>query len=413
MLLLISPIVIYGQEGSGKFCIDAEPLCGSSFFSYANTSGFNLAENGPDYGCLILSRNPAWFYFQIDHPGDIQLKIEQSTTAEGIPDLDVDFIVYGPFNDPRSPCRLDLTRENVADCSYRIDFVEYLDLTNTLSGEYYLLLITNFSLKPGFITVTQTAGAATTNCILVEAPIVSIHEACQGEVFSLQATTMGAASYNWYEADGTGNFVPVLNNHSETLDVNLPNRYKAEALNRANVVIEHYEFNLTFEDNSPLQLGAEVITDVFIEENDIEVLIINNESEGYEYSMDGGAWQDESIFKNVSLGYHEISVINSSGCRTGTTQITVIDYPQYFTPNNDGYNDYWNIPGLNNQLNAKILIYDRYGKLIKQLSPTALGWDGTFNGNKMPSSDYWFTITYIEPQDGTLKEFKSHFALKR
>ncbi|WP_157632534.1 T9SS type B sorting domain-containing protein, partial [Cochleicola gelatinilyticus] len=46
-----------------------------------------------------------------------------------------------------------------------------------------------------------------------------------------------------------------------------------------------------------------------------------------------------------------------------------------------------------------------------QISPTGSGWDGTFNGNPMPSSDYWFQIEYTEQE--VQKEFRGHFTLKR
>ena len=88
----------------------------------------------------------------------------------------------------------------------------------------------------------------------------------------------------------------------------------------------------------------------------------------------------------------------------------MIDYPNFFTPNGDGYNDTWNIIGLN-QPEAKLYIFDRYGKLIKQLSTTGPGWDGTYNGHQLPSTDYWFSLEYME--NGVAKEFKAHFAMKR
>ena len=83
-------------------------------------------------------------------------------------------------------------------------------------------------------------------------------------------------------------------------------------------------------------------------------------------------------------------------------------YPKFFTPNNDSYNDYWQLLGSKNEPYNKIYIYDRYGKLLKQLSPTNIGWDGTFNGNILPTSDYWFLL---ERQNG--KQHQGHFTLKR
>ena len=106
-------------------------------------------------------------------------------------------------------------------------------------------------------------------------------------------------------------------------------------------------------------------------------------------------------------------VRDKNGCGLAITSVTVIDYPKFFTPNGDGYNDTWNIAGINAQPNAQIFIFDRYGKLLKQISPTGDGWNGTFNGHNLPSADYWFTVKYIEPNSGDKKEYSAHFALKR
>ncbi|MBT8265132.1 MAG: T9SS type B sorting domain-containing protein, partial [Bacteroidia bacterium] len=65
------------------------------------------------------------------------------------------------------------------------------------------------------------------------------------------------------------------------------------------------------------------------------------------------------------------------------------------------------------QPSAKIYIFDRFGKLLKQLSPTSQGWNGTYNGALMPSDDYWFMVEYNEPSDQSRKEFRAHFTLKR
>jgi large repetitive protein len=137
----------------------------------------------------------------------------------------------------------------------------------------------------------------------------------------------------------------------------------------------------------------------------------------YEYSIDEGPRQTSNVFENVSLGEHIIYVWDTEGgiaysCDALTIEgVQIIDYPYYFTPNGDGIHDKWNIVGLANQPSAKIYIFDRYGKLLKQISSTGEGWDGTFNGMLMPSTDYWFKVEYIE--DNVIKEFKAHFSLKR
>ncbi|AXG73531.1 hypothetical protein DVK85_04505 [Flavobacterium arcticum] len=166
----------------------------------------------------------------------------------------------------------------------------------------------------------------------------------------------------------------------------------------------------------------------------------------YEYQLENGPWQDSNIFTGViprSTAY-TVHVRDKDACSDFVVDIpnvNVIDYPRFFTPNGDGYNDYWNIYGLSSQGGAEIYIFDRYGKLIKQISSQSQGWDGTYNGNPMPADDYWFTVTFgetiisykplrdangnvinepvtDEPVTGEVtrmvaREFKAHFALKR
>lgn len=131
----------------------------------------------------------------------------------------------------------------------------------------------------------------------------------------------------------------------------------------------------------------------------------------YEYSLDGGPFQDSPTFENVASGVHMVTVRDKNGCGSVTDEVMVVNYPKFFTPNGDGFNETWNIVDLEEQLNAVIYIYDRYGKLLSQIYPSKNGWDGYYNGAAMPSSDYWFTVTYEE--NNQTKEFKSHFSLKR
>jgi len=90
-------------------------------------------------------------------------------------------------------------------------------------------------------------------------------------------------------------------------------------------------------------------------------------------------------------------------------------YPKFFTPNGDGSNDLWQIQGIEMLNNPQVFIYDRFGKLISQLDSRNPGWDGTFKGLEMPSSDYWFRLTYTDStgQDVEARYLSSHFSLKR
>ena len=132
------------------------------------------------------------------------------------------------------------------------------------------------------------------------------------------------------------------------------------------------------------------------------------------YSLDGGEYGTSGTFDNVGLGAHTITVVDTENCNTATGEAFIIDYPDFFSPNGDGVNDTWMIQGIDLIPISQIYIFDRYGKLLKQLDPDGIGWDGNYNGHKMPATDYWFKIIYIEgitnPQQ---KEYRGHFSLKR
>ncbi|MFV8270385.1 T9SS type B sorting domain-containing protein [Flavobacterium sp. GT2N3] len=152
------------------------------------------------------------------------------------------------------------------------------------------------------------------------------------------------------------------------------------------------------------------VTDAFAK-NQI-VTVTDPVGVNYLYQLDNGPIQVSTVFENVSLGTHSITVKHVNGCSEFTNDnVLVINYPKFFTPNDDGYNDTWNVFTLQEQLNSKILIFDRHGKFLKEIFPNGTGWDGTYIGQPMPANDYWFSIEYIE-QD-VVKNFKSHFSLKR
>jgi gliding motility-associated-like protein len=126
----------------------------------------------------------------------------------------------------------------------------------------------------------------------------------------------------------------------------------------------------------------------------------------YFYSIDGVNFQDNGNFINVLPGNYT-AIVTDNLCGSSSPQdFTVLDYPNYFTPNGDGVNDYWFIRNLKPLENVRI--YDRYGKFLFSFKGSEAGWNGYYNGREILADDYWFVLT--------LKNFrvvKGHFALIR
>lgn len=144
--------------------------------------------------------------------------------------------------------------------------------------------------------------------------------------------------------------------------------------------------------------------------NSISILVSGEGN--YEYALNSisGPFQDDPFFDNLVPDLYTLYINDKNGCGITETEVSVIGFPRFFTPNGDGTNDVWQIRGINSkeQISSKVLIYDRFGKLLTEIDPLGNGWDGRYNNNLMPSDDYWFTVTL---QDG--RKFTSHFTLKR
>ncbi|MCB0445436.1 MAG: T9SS type B sorting domain-containing protein, partial [Gelidibacter sp.] len=162
----------------------------------------------------------------------------------------------------------------------------------------------------------------------------------------------------------------------------------------------------------PSNIASIVSMDVEDASNNNRITVMVTGEGTYAYALDNsnGPYQDNNVFENVPAGIHTVYVKDiKNDCGTVTQDISVIGFPKYFTPNNDGYNDTWQVFGISPQFqpNTKVLIFSRYGKLLRTLSLQSGGWDGTFNGHLMPTDDYWF---YVTLEDGRI--FKGHFTLK-
>ncbi|XMO87920.1 T9SS type B sorting domain-containing protein [Algibacter sp. AS12] len=124
-------------------------------------------------------------------------------------------------------------------------------------------------------------------------------------------------------------------------------------------------------------------------------------------------WVDQGGVQDIS-NQSVSALVENYGVFTLATvkQNAEILFPLFFTPNNDGYHDTWNVNQSENTEIISIHIFDRYGKLLKQIGLTGSGWDGTYNGKLLSSSDYWFIAIYKDLKESTIKQFRSHFSLK-
>jgi len=130
----------------------------------------------------------------------------------------------------------------------------------------------------------------------------------------------------------------------------------------------------------------------------------------YEYSVDNIHFQSAPIFNFIVGGVYTCYVKEiGTNCGYDYEDFVVIDYPKFFTPNADGFNDYWKINGMHLFPDARIAIFDRYGQLITVLTTKNPHWDGRLNGESVSSSDYWFVANL----GNNTSEVKGHFSLKR
>lgn len=136
----------------------------------------------------------------------------------------------------------------------------------------------------------------------------------------------------------------------------------------------------------------------------------------YEFALDYefGPYQDSSIFEDVSIGIHTIYVNDKNGCGLTSLEVSVIGFPKFFTPNNDGFNDTWRILGVNDRFYSAstLQIFNRFGKILAIIKPSDQGWDGNYNGYKLPEADYWYKAEIIDDQ-GNIRNKKGHFSLIR
>jgi len=186
--------VVRAQVGGNSLCENSLPFCTGTNYTFPAGVNAGTAQPGPCYSCLTTRPNPAWYFMKIGNPGNITIYMYST------PLVDIDFCLWGPFTS-QNACN-ELTCNKVVDCSYSPNPQEWADIPNGLTGQYYILLITNYSNQPCNINFSQTAGTGTTDCSILPPPCSSNSPLCVGQTLQLTASSVWGATYHWEGPNG-------------------------------------------------------------------------------------------------------------------------------------------------------------------------------------------------------------------
>ena len=221
----------------------------------------------------------------------------------------------------------------------------------------------------------------------------------------------GFYTYEWYNEIGD------LISQQSYAEINEAGVFTVIA--STNLNCESFPKQITVTESNIADISPE---DVIITDNsDSNSIKISTENQNlgigdYEFSLDdiSGPFQDDPNFTNVSPGKHTIFVQEKNSCGIASTIVYVFGFPNFFTPNNDGENDTWNVRGVDFSLfpDSNLFVFDRYGKLLANFTANSLGWNGMYNGHESLTSDYWYLAQIID-DNGIMQEFKGHFSLIR
>ena len=136
----------------------------STFPAGVNQPYASTTAPGNNYGCLTTSPNPAWYYLEIDQPGNLLIDITNNLGMF----QDIDFAIWGPFSNLTTAMNNCGTLGTPHDCSYSpLAYPEQVSINGASSGDVFILLITNFSNTPCNVSFTDVGGTATTDCSIV------------------------------------------------------------------------------------------------------------------------------------------------------------------------------------------------------------------------------------------------------
>lgn len=282
---------------------------------------------------------------------------------------------------------------------YIVSFFEIPTSTTALPTNYTNTIPNNETIYARIMNVQGCYSDYPVNLVVNTFDTILVDETiglCEDSILTLDAGS-GFSSYEW-------NTIPPQ--FTQQITVNSGGIYEVTLTNALNCS-KTKTFTI---EASGIATIEDIIINDFQENNSAIIQVAASSLGDYEFSLDGVNYQDSNVFSNLNAGEYTVYIQDKKGCGIVFETFYILDYPKYFTPNNDGYNDTWYIKNLEkrNLENSIITVFDRYGKLLKQISGSSEGWNGTFNGNLLPASDYWFEIKLTNG-----KSVKGHFTLKR
>lgn len=194
-----------GGFGQNNTCETAAPFCTGTEYEFPAGVNAGQGQAGPCYNCLLTRPNPAWYYMKVLNPGNIIIQMHSQ------PSKDIDFCCWGPFTS--QDCCTQLACNKVVSCSYSSLSYETCNIPNGQTGEYYILVITNFSNQPCNIIFEQTGGSGTTDCTILPPACSNNSPICSGQTLQLNAQPVSSAVYHWW---GPANFTSTLRNPTIT-----------------------------------------------------------------------------------------------------------------------------------------------------------------------------------------------------
>lgn len=306
----------------GSSCNSAEPFCTGTVATFPAGVNSGNAPFGNNYGCLFTRPNPAWYFMEIDEPGNMSINLSNSNN------VDIDFILWGPFPNLATALNScgDLGNGGpngtnvIQSCSYSPAPNETASLTGAQTGQVYILLITNFSNNATNITFTDNpSSTATTNCGILDCSIEItgsiIPATCGNNNGSVSIEiTGGSGSYGISWSNGTSGATTINNLSPGTYTVTVTDIDNPDCTN---------EESFTVIDEGNLELDAEFTPTTCGEDNGSATILITDGQGPYIFKWPAPITGNTDFQENLPAGNYQITVTDqTTGCEE-TIQVNI------------------------------------------------------------------------------------------